>query len=218
MHVCLHKDNAELGVELRELSRMRLSLGDVHKVVNVFNCFERLLPELDLNAKVELRDSDVQMNRLRLGILKRYRDSSVFALCASSDLVQVASESVGKSSELILSVVLDAEGHRELGDILVKSLDWLVVSKKIETVSVCVPEELDPWNENLNICPILSVLAGNSAEHHVFWCHRDFQILNASESFAVSFLTRINASHGDLTLERKLFTFLLRLLDAILGL
>lgn len=218
MHVSLHEDNAELGVELCELARMRLSLGDVHQVVNIFNSFECLLPEFDFDAKVELRDSDVQMNRLRLGILERNRNGSVFAFRASSDLVQVASKCVGKSTELVFAVVLDAEGHGELGDILIQSLDWLVVSEKIKTVSVRVPEELDPWNKNFNIRSILGAFAGYSAQHHIFGCHRDFQIFNGSERFAVSFLTCINAAHGDLALESELFTFFLRLLDAFLGL
>jgi len=218
MHVRLHEDDAELGVEFRELAGMRLSLGDVHQVVNIFNSFERLLPEFDLDAKVELRDSDVQMNRLRFRILERNGDGGVLAFCAASDLIQVASERVGQSTELVFSVVFDAERHRELGDILVQSLDWLVVSQQIEAVSVRVPEELDPRDENLDVRAILRALASHGAQHHVFGRHWDFKIFNLRERFAVGFLACVDAAHGDLALEREFFTFLLRLLDAILGL
>lgn len=63
-HLGPAEDNAEFLVELAQLARVGRPFRDVHQVVDVLDGFECLLPQLDLDAIIELIDANVQLDCL----------------------------------------------------------------------------------------------------------------------------------------------------------
>lgn len=85
------------------------------KVVYILDRSERLLPELELNGSVQLREPGVKMTLERLRVLKV---DGMRLVCVFGYIGKMESQSFAEATELDFSLVLQAELEGLLGDLL----------------------------------------------------------------------------------------------------
>ena len=116
--------------------------------LDVLDGSERLLPELELDGRVELLEPGLEVSgeHVRVGEV-----DGVGLVGVLVDGGEVLSDDLAQSSELGLSGVLDAELERLVDDRLVDDLESGRVSEDLETDSEALPEEPEGGEHNLSV-------------------------------------------------------------------
>ncbi|KAH3663745.1 hypothetical protein OGAPHI_005147 [Ogataea philodendri] len=133
-----------------------LSFGDGHQSVDVLNRAERLLPELQSNGNVQLVESGLEV---------------------SLQSVRV------REIDWVFYLVLKAECLRNNSSIA--HLELGVVSQNVQNSSVCLPQELQPWNNKLSVGTVLGVVCRNTGHEHVFWRNDDSSVFVVFSIFVI---------------------------------
>ena len=126
--ITAHKENLrQLLVVVGHHARPRRLLGHREQVVDVLDGAEGLLPELELDGRVQLREARVEVALERVRVLEVDRVRLVRVL---GHVRQVQAQSLAQAAELDLALVLQAERERLLRDVLrMNSLGYDIVSE-----------------------------------------------------------------------------------------
>lgn len=105
----------ELFIVVRHHRRARGLLGHGEEVVDVLDGAEGLLPELELDRRVELREARVEvvLQRIRVGEVDAVRLVRILG-----DIAEMQAQRLAEPPELDLALVLEAELERLLRDLL----------------------------------------------------------------------------------------------------
>ena len=176
-HFGAWENNSEFLVEFRKFAGVWGAFGDIHQVIDVLNSWkwfleneigsENYLWRLPATAQSWYHSPADRYGYLAgwLAILKKPycwnvdpkitwigERNRILSFGISRDLVQMSSQTVRETTELIFTIILGAKLHCHLGDFLVQSLDHFVVAQQVEWVAVGLPQKLDPRDENLETC------------------------------------------------------------------
>lgn len=134
------EDPRQLLVVAGHHGRTRGFLGHRQEVVNVFDRAEGLLPQLQLNRRIELREAGIEMVLKRVGVGEV---DGMGLVRVFADIRKVKSQSLTQTTEFDLALVFQAELERLLGNLLegnnvtVQYLSNLSIPDRLSPVAHC---------------------------------------------------------------------------------
>lgn len=177
--VTAHEENlCQLLVVVSHHSWSRRLLRQGKQVVNILDGTECLLPELELDGGVELRETSIEVVLQCVGIREV---DGMWLMCILCDIRKMQTKSLAETAELDFPLVLQTELECLLGDLLhrqscyviekdryrtnlVDSLQPRIVFQSLESSPVALPKELEPRRNQSPVCPILGLIAAHRTE------------------------------------------------------
>mmetsp|Transcript_22922 Transcript_22922/g.74677 ORF Transcript_22922/g.74677 Transcript_22922/m.74677 type:complete len:539 (-) Transcript_22922:425-2041(-) len=145
--------------ELGEIHRHELRLGRLlhehHERVNVLHRSKRLLPELQLRRRLELLETRLHVELLRL---RKHQVGAVALVAVLVEVAQVVAQDFAQPPELGGALVRRTELKRASRRHRVQSLELRVVAQNLEHRAVRLPEKLEPRRHQLSVRAVLTLV------------------------------------------------------------